>query len=169
VVEAINLCEEANTFIPALAYTFSSNPTEVEVAHEERAMGTTKYSLYKLVRLNFDLVTGFSLAPLQAFSLVGFILAASSTGVVIFQIFHRLLRGEAAEGMFQSVTEAMQFFLFGVVLFGIGLLGEYIGRIYQEVLRRPRFIVSAVLERHPAGEAPVAGQQPEIHQRSSVR
>jgi undecaprenyl-phosphate 4-deoxy-4-formamido-L-arabinose transferase len=146
VVDAINKCEEVSTFIPALAYTFSSNPTEIEVAHEERAAGTTKYSLYKLMRLNFDLVTGFSLAPLQAFSMVGFILAVGSTGVVVFQIFNRLLRGQAAEGMFQSVTEAMQFFLFGVVLFGIGLLGEYIGRIYQEVLRRPRFIVSAVLE-----------------------
>ncbi|MEO8157067.1 MAG: glycosyltransferase [Betaproteobacteria bacterium] len=146
VVDAINKCEEVNTFIPALAYTFSSTPAEIEVAHEERAVGTTKYSLYGLMRLNFDLVTGFSLAPLQAFSLVGFTLAAGSIGVVVFQVFNRLLRGQAAEGMFQSVTEATQFFLFGVVLFGIGLLGEYIGRIYQEVLRRPRFIVSAVLE-----------------------
>ncbi len=146
VVEAINKCEEVNTFIPALAYTFANNPAEIEVAHEQRAAGTTKYSLYKLTRLNFDLVTGFSLAPLQAFSLVGFLLAAGSMGIVVFQIFHRLVRGEAAEGMFQSVSDGVQFFLFGVVLFGIGLLGEYIGRIYQEVLRRPRFIISAVLE-----------------------
>jgi undecaprenyl-phosphate 4-deoxy-4-formamido-L-arabinose transferase len=153
VVDAINKCEEVNTFIPALAYTFSSSPAEIEVAHEERAVGTTKYSLYRLMRLNFDLVTGFSLAPLQAFSLVGFTLAAGSIGVVVFQVFNRLLRGEAAEGMFQSVTDATQFFLFGVVLFGIGLLGEYIGRIYQEVLRRPRFIVSAVLEDLPAEDA----------------
>jgi undecaprenyl-phosphate 4-deoxy-4-formamido-L-arabinose transferase len=166
VVDAINLCEEVNTFIPALAYTFSSNPAEVEVAHEERAAGTTKYSLYKLMRLNFDLVTGFSLAPLQVFSLVGFLLAAASTGIVVFQVFHRLLRGEAAQGMFQSVTDAAQFFLFGVVLFGIGLLGEYIGRIYQEVLRRPRFIVSAVLER-PAALA--AGRDADVHKTSAVR
>jgi undecaprenyl-phosphate 4-deoxy-4-formamido-L-arabinose transferase len=168
VVDAINRCEEVNTFIPALAYTFSSSPTEVEVEHEERAIGTTKYSLYKLIRLNFDLVTGFSLAPLQAFSLVGFVLAATSTGFVIFQIFHRLLRGPAAEGMFQSVAEAMQFFLFGVVLFGIGLLGEYIGRIYQEVLRRPRFIVSTVLEQQSTDTA-AAGQQSAIHKTSAVR
>ncbi|MEQ1880844.1 MAG: glycosyltransferase [Burkholderiales bacterium] len=146
IIEAINQCEEVNTFIPALAYTFANKPAEIPVEHEDRAAGTTKYSLYKLMRLNFDLVTGFSLAPLQAFSLVGFVLAVASTGAVVFQIIHRLVRGEAAEGMFQSVADAMQFFLFGVVLFGIGLLGEYIGRIYQEVLRRPRFIVSAVLE-----------------------
>jgi undecaprenyl-phosphate 4-deoxy-4-formamido-L-arabinose transferase len=169
VVDAINKCEEVNTFIPALAYTFSSNPTEIEVAHEERAAGTTKYSLYKLMRLNFDLVTGFSLAPLQTFSLVGFVLAVSSTGVVVFQIINRLVRGEAAEGMFQSVTEAAQFFLFGVVLFGIGLLGEYIGRIYQEVLRRPRFIVSAVLEERPAADAAQADKSAELQKTSAIR
>ena len=167
IVEAINKCEEVNTFIPALAYTFSSSPAEIEVAHEERAIGTTKYSLYKLMRLNFDLVTGFSLAPLQAFSLVGFLLAAASTGVVVFQVINRLVRGAAAEGVFQSVTEAAQFFLFGVVLFSIGLLGEYIGRIYQEVLRRPRFIVSAVLEER-ADSAP-AGMPAELHKTSAIR
>ncbi|MFL6579803.1 MAG: glycosyltransferase [Burkholderiales bacterium] len=169
IVDAINRCEEVNTFIPALAYMFSSRPAEVEVEHEERAVGTTKYSLYKLIRLNFDLVTGFSLAPLQFFSLVGFVLAASSTGVVIFQIFHRLLRGEAAEGMFQSVAEAVQFFLFGVVLFGIGLLGEYIGRIYQEVLRRPRFIVAAVLEKRSSEDAPAPVQQAGVSKTSALR
>jgi undecaprenyl-phosphate 4-deoxy-4-formamido-L-arabinose transferase len=156
IVDAINKCEEVNTFIPALAYTFSNNPTEIEVAHEERAVGTTKYSLYKLMRLNFDLVTGFSLAPLQAFSFVGFLLAAGSMGLVVFQIIHRLIRGEAAEGMFRSVFDGIEFFLFGAVLFGIGLLGEYIGRIYQEVLRRPRFLISAVLEDLPAAEAAAA-------------
>ena len=145
VVDAINRCEEVNTFIPALAYTFASRPVEIEVAHEERAAGETKYSLYRLMRLNFDLVTGFSLVPLQAFSVVGFILAAGSMGFVVFQVANRLMRGSAAEGVFASVVDGLGFFLAGVTLFGIGLLGEYIGRIYQQVLRRPRFIVSAVL------------------------
>jgi undecaprenyl-phosphate 4-deoxy-4-formamido-L-arabinose transferase len=146
IVNAINKCEEINTFIPALAYTFASNPAEIEVAHGERAAGETKYSLYKLMRLNFDLVTGFSLAPLQAFSVFGLVLATGSMGFVVFQICHRLVRGSAAEGVFPSVVDGLVFFLAGVTLFGIGLLGEYIGRIYQQVLRRPRFIVSAVLQ-----------------------
>jgi len=146
IVNAINRCEEVNTFVPALAYTFAVNPAEVEVAHAERATGTTKYSLYKLMRLNFDLVTGFTLAPLQAFSMVGFVVAACSMGFVAVHAIHRLISGPAAEGVFQSEIEGAEFFMFGLVLFGIGLLGEYIGRIYQEVLRRPRFIISAVLE-----------------------
>jgi len=157
IVLAINACEELNTFIPALAYTFSNNPTEIEVAHAERAYGETKYPFYKLVRLNFDLVTGFSVAPLQLFSLVGFIVAFGSFGMVLFQVIHRLVRGEAAEGMFYSIAHGLEFLLLGVALFGIGLLGEYIGRIYQEVLKRPRFIISAVLS-DTSGSAEAATQ-----------
>ncbi len=159
IVNAINACTEINTFIPALAYTFAQNPTEVEVEHAERVTGATKYSLYKLLRLNFDLVTGFSLAPLQLFSLVGFFLALGAMGLVVFQVIHRLMRGEAAEGMFDSIIEGMEMFISGLVLFGIGLLGEYIGRIYQEVLRRPRFLISGVLENLEAEDQQVPGIQ----------
>ncbi len=159
IVNAINRCEEVNTFVPALAYTFAANPAEVEVVHEERATGVTKYSLYKLMRLNFDLVTGFSLAPLQLFSLVGFSVATCSMGFVVVHAIHRLISGSTAEGVFQSELEGAEFFMFGLVLFGIGLLGEYIGRIYQEVLRRPRFIISAVLEDLPAEASSAARQE----------
>jgi undecaprenyl-phosphate 4-deoxy-4-formamido-L-arabinose transferase len=168
IVQAINLCEEINTFIPALAYTFASNPAEIEVAHEERAAGTTKYSLYKLMRLNFDLVTGFSLAPLQAFSLVGVVLAMLSIGGVVAQVVHRLIRGEAAEGVFPSVWAGLEFFLLGVILFGIGLLGEYIGRIYHEVLRRPRFIISAVLEQSRDESVSNTGRYPVPRERAGA-
>jgi len=75
IVNAINACSEVNTFIPALAYTFARNPAEVEVEHSARAMGATKYSFYRLLRLNFDLVAGFSLAPLQIFSVFGILVA----------------------------------------------------------------------------------------------
>src|SRR6187397_341723 len=78
IVDAVAASREVSTFIPALAYTFAHSPVEVEVAHEERVAGESKYSLYKLVRLNFDIVTGFSLAPLQLFSLFGMFVAAVS-------------------------------------------------------------------------------------------
>lgn len=159
IVNAINACTEVNTFIPALAYTFAHNPTEIEMEHEERKAGATKYSLYKLVRLNFDLVTGFSLVPLQAFSLAGFLLALSAMGLVMVQVVRRLIFGAAAEGMFDSVIEGIELFLAGLVLLGIGILGEYIGRIYQEVLRRPRFVIGGVLERRVAAADLLPGER----------
>lgn len=153
IIDAINSCREVNTFIPALAYTFAQNPTEIEVAHEERAAGQTKYSLYKLVRLNFDLVTGFSAVPLELFSLAGILVSLGSLAFFVFLAIRRLVIGPEAEGLFTLFSIA--FFLIGICLFGIGLLGEYIGRIYQQVRLRPRYVIQAILEPRPASfEAP---------------
>jgi undecaprenyl-phosphate 4-deoxy-4-formamido-L-arabinose transferase len=145
IIAAINSCREVNTFIPALAYTFAQHPAEIEVAHEERAAGASKYSLYSLVRLNFDLVTGFSVVPLQAFSLSGIVISLLSLAFVIFLAIRRLVVGPEAEGVFTLFGIA--FFLIGIALFGIGLLGEYVGRIYEQVRQRPRYLVQAILER----------------------
>ena len=146
VVDAINSCAEVNTFIPALAYSFAQNPTEIEVAHEERHAGESKYSLYSLVRLNFDLMTGFSVVPLQWFSMTGIAISLLSALFVIFLLIRRLVVGPEAEGLFTLFGIA--FFLIGLTLFGVGMLGEYVGRIYQQVRHRPRYIVGAVLENH---------------------
>jgi len=151
IVDAINACQEMNTFIPALAYTFAQHPTEIEVSHEERAAGESKYSLYNLIRLNFDLVTGFSVMPLQLFSLTGIAISLLSVAFVIFLAIRRLLVGPEAEGVFTLFGIA--FFLIGITLFGIGLLGEYVGRIYEQVRHRPRYLVQAVLERKDRPEA----------------
>jgi undecaprenyl-phosphate 4-deoxy-4-formamido-L-arabinose transferase len=145
IVDTVNTCREINTFIPALAYTFAQRPTEVEVVHEERAAGESKYSLYKLVRLNFDLVTGFTTLPLQLFSLSGIVISLLSIGFVLFLAIRRLVVGPEAEGLFTLFGIA--FFLIGVTLFGIGLLGEYIGRIYEQVRQRPRYVIQALLEK----------------------
>ena len=134
-----------NTFIPALAYTFAQKPVEIEVAHEERFAGESKYSLYSLVRLNFDLMTAFSVVPLQLFSLIGIVIATLSFFFVAYLAIRRVfLVGPEAEGLFTLFGIA--FFLIGVTLFGIGLLGEYVGRIYQQVRSRPRYLIAAVLE-----------------------
>ena len=146
IVETINQCREINTFIPALAYTFANDPIEIEVGHAERAAGESKYSLYSLIRLNFDLVTGFSVVPLQAFSLIGALLSIASAVLVVVLALRRIFMGPEAEGLFTLFGIA--FFLIGVTLLGIGLLGEYVGRIYEEVRGRPRWIVQGVLERH---------------------
>ena len=144
VVDTINRCNEVNTFVPALAYTFSLNPTEIEVGHEERAAGESKYSLFKLVRLNFDLVTGFSLIPLQFMSFLGIALALASGALFVLLMIDRLLFGSQVQGVFTLF--AITFCLLGVLLFSMGLLGEYIGRIYEQVRGRPRYVVQAVLD-----------------------
>ncbi|HEX7404072.1 MAG TPA: glycosyltransferase, partial [Usitatibacter sp.] len=137
IIDAIRASREVSTYIPALAYSFSQNPTEVEVEHEERQAGESKYSLYKLIRLNFDIVTGFSVMPLQLFSLFGIFISLVSLGTYVVVIIQRIVSG-TADGLWVIWDrDILQFFLTGMVLFGLGLIGEYVGRIYDEVKHRP--------------------------------
>jgi undecaprenyl-phosphate 4-deoxy-4-formamido-L-arabinose transferase len=146
IVRAIAASREISTFIPALAYTYAHSPTEIEVEHEERAAGESKYSLYKLIRLNFDLITGFSLVPLQLFSMFGMIVSAGSLVTYLIVIVDRLILAGWREG-FATLwdRDILAFFLIGMLLFGLGLIGEYVGRIYQQVRERPRYTVRAIL------------------------
>ncbi len=158
IIRAIGDCSEANTYIPALAYTFARNPVEIEVSHAERAAGESKYSLYSLIRLNFDLITGFSLAPLQLFSIFGIIISLLSGVFFIYLIFRRFIVGPEAEGLFTLF--AIVFMLIGILLLGVGILGEYVGRIYMQVRDRPRYLIQAVLEKETdeslAASAPIS-------------
>ena len=151
VVTALNQTREVNTFIPALASLYAMRPIEVPIAHEERFAGRSKYSLYSLIRLNFDLITGFSVVPLQLFSMIGMLISLASALLFVVLVVRRLWLGSEAEGLFTLF--AFVFFLIGVALFGIGLLGEYVGRIYAQVRERPRYIVQAVLEEEPGVQA----------------
>ena len=145
IIESIVASEETSTFIPALAYSYAAKPTEVEVEHAARAAGESKYRLYDLIRLNFDLMTGFSVVPLQVFTLFGMVVSVFSTLFVIFLFIRRLVVGPEAEGVFTLF--AILYFLVGVGIMGLGIIGEYIGRIYKEVRRRPRFIIRKIYER----------------------
>src|SRR6202158_4596802 len=147
IIDAIRASREVSTYIPALAYSFSQNPTEVEVEHEERQAGESKYSLYKLIRLNFDIVTGFSVMPLQLFSLFGIFVSLVSLGAYVVVIAQRIVMGEGDGVWVIWDRDILQFFLTGMVLFGLGLIGEYVGRIYQQGRERARYIIQAVLER----------------------
>jgi undecaprenyl-phosphate 4-deoxy-4-formamido-L-arabinose transferase len=151
VVNAINRCVEVSTFVPALGYTFARHPTEIEVAHAERVVGQSRYSLYRLIRLNFDLMTGFSVAPLQFFSMAGMVIALISILGVVLLVIRRLVHGPEAEGVFTLF--AIAFFLIGVLLMGVGVVGEYVGRIYEQVRQRPRYTVAAVLQEDAQREA----------------
>ena len=126
-----------------------ANPTEVEVAHEERAAGESKYSLYKLIRLNFDLITGFSLVPLQLFSMFGMLVSLLALVTYVIVIAYRLVIADWHDVATLYVLwdrDILAFFLIGMLLFGLGLVGEYVGRIYQQVRERPHYTVRAVLE-----------------------
>jgi undecaprenyl-phosphate 4-deoxy-4-formamido-L-arabinose transferase len=144
VVTALNQTREVNTFIPALASLYAMKPIEVPISHEERFAGRSKYSMYSLIRLNFDLITGFSVVPLQLFSMVGMAVSLLSALFFVYLFIRRLVVGPEAEGLFTLF--GIVFFFIGLALFGIGLLGEYVGRIYAQVRERPRYIVEAVLE-----------------------
>ncbi len=146
VVDNINRCQEASTFIPALAQTFAASPSEVPVAHAERLEGESKYSLYKLIRLNFDLMTGFSVVPLQLFALLGVLTSLFSVAFALFLLVRRFIVGAEVEGVFTLF--AILFFFVGITIFGIGIVGEYVGRIYQEVRRRPRYVVRRIHGAH---------------------
>lgn len=142
VVDVMTASGEASTFIPALAQQYARRPVEIDVAHDERTAGESKYSLYKLVRLNFDLMTGFSLVPLQLFSLLGLLTALFGIGFGVFLLARRVVVGAEVEGVFTLF--ALAFVVLGVVMAGVGVVGEYVGRIYQQVRGRPRYLIRKV-------------------------
>jgi undecaprenyl-phosphate 4-deoxy-4-formamido-L-arabinose transferase len=144
IIEAIVRSGANNTFIPALAYSFSGNPTEVGVKHEERNAGVSNYSFYMLIRLNFDLITGFSLAPLQLFTMVSIACAAGSFLLMVVLALRRLILGPEEGGLFTLF--GILFFLISVTMVGIGLIGEYVGRTYQVVRVRQRYFVREMIE-----------------------
>ena len=144
VIDAIVQSGAINTFIPALAYTFADRATEVTVRHEERHAGASHYSFYKLVRLNFDLVTGFSLAPLQYFTMFALACSAGSFLLVLVLAARRIFIGPEEGGLFTLF--GILFFLISVTMVGVGLIGEYVGRTYQVVRTRQRYHVREILE-----------------------
>jgi undecaprenyl-phosphate 4-deoxy-4-formamido-L-arabinose transferase len=144
IVDLIKQCDEPSTFITALGYSFAINPTEIGIPHEPRREGESKYDVYRLIRVAFDLFTGFSMAPLHVFTVFGFFVSALSGLLVAYLLMRRLIVGPEAEGVFTLF--AILYFLISVAITGIGIVGEYVGRIYQVVRRRPRFLIREVIE-----------------------
>lgn len=153
IIDIINESRETTTFIPALAQKFAVNPIEIPVAHRERELGESKYGLFQLIRLNFDLMTSFSLVPLQLVTMAGMLLSALSFLFLLYMFVRRLLLGVGTwQSFIEQAFEAAQFIVSGITLFALGIIGEYIGRIYREVSRRPRYAVRKVYEYEGNGE-----------------
>jgi undecaprenyl-phosphate 4-deoxy-4-formamido-L-arabinose transferase len=142
IVQQITKCSEISSFIPALANTFARSIAEIQVPHRDRAKGRSKYSLRGLIRLNFDLMTGFSLLPIQAISAFGLAVAVLGVLFSIFLFIRRLIVGPEAEGLFTLF--AILFAFIGIQILALGIIGEYVGRIYNEVRKRPRFVIKEV-------------------------
>ena len=147
VVDAMLQCHERSTFIPILANSFARKTTEIEVGHAERTEGDSKYGLWKLINLQFDLLTSMTTFPLRVLSVLGGVISAAGVGFGIFLLIMRLVYGSdwAAEGVFTLF--AILFIFIGAQFIGMGLLGEYIGRIYDDVRARPRYFVHRVVGR----------------------
>lgn len=144
VVERMIQCHEHSTFIPALATLFAKHATEVEVGHEERHGGQTNYPLPKLINLQFDLVASFSDLPIKLIMYGGILLSLLGVCFGIVLAIARLAYGAswAAEGVFTLF--AILFVFVGMQFFALGVLGEYIGRIYSEVRRRPEYVIENI-------------------------
>jgi undecaprenyl-phosphate 4-deoxy-4-formamido-L-arabinose transferase len=144
VVERMIDCHEHATFIPALATHFGKRVTEIEVAHEERHGGKSNYPLRKLINLQFDLVASFSELPIKLIMYGGVLLAILGVCFGLFLVVARLVYGAvwAAQGVFTLF--AILFVFVGLQFFALGLIGEYIGRIYREVRKRPEYVIEHV-------------------------
>lgn len=147
IIEVMLQCHEHSTFIPVLANNFANKTTEVEVGHAERSAGESKYSLWKLINLQFDLLTSMTTAPLRLLNVLGALIALLGVGFGLFLFIMRLSYGPdwAADGVFTLF--ALLFIFIGAQFIGLGLLGEYIGRIYHDVRARPRYFVREVVGR----------------------
>lgn len=142
VVRAMVSCRERRTFIPALGMSLGRKGTEIEVDHAARSHGQSKYNLYKLLKLNLDLMMGFTSIPLRLVSATGLVIALVGLGFSLFLLLRRLIHGTEAEGVFTLF--GILFFFIGVQTMAIGLVGEYLARMYDEVRDRPRFLIRAV-------------------------
>ncbi len=144
VVDQISQCKERSSFIPVLAMMYAKKTTEIPVEHAERARGTSKYGMLQLIKLQMDLMTGFSFLPLRFLSWFGGLVALFAFVLAIYILVMRLIRGDhwAQFGVFTLF--AALFMMVGGLFIGMGILGEYVGRIYGEVRQRPRYVVRKV-------------------------
>jgi undecaprenyl-phosphate 4-deoxy-4-formamido-L-arabinose transferase len=145
IVDQIVKIGDASPFITALSQELAGNPSEIDVGHAERAAGKSNYNLYKLIRYNFDLVTGFSLVPLQIFTIVGVVCSVMSFMFVLYMIIRHMIIGHEAAGT--STLIAILYLLISITMLGLGIIGEYVGRIYKEIRHRPRYMVKEILEK----------------------
>jgi dolichol-phosphate mannosyltransferase len=139
VVQDMKKCREQNRFVRGLMSWIGYKQIGICYDRPERKSGTTKYGFFKLLILSLDAMCGFSIVPLRIATLLGFTTLIISAVFVIAIIVHRLLFGLNIPGY--ALATAGMFFLGGVEMLLLGVIGEYVGRIYRQVQQRPLYLV----------------------------
>ena len=148
IVDAMLLCNEHSTFIPILGNSFARNACEIPVAHEARKVGDSKYSLWKLINLQFNMLTCMTTLPLRLLTYFGLLAGFSGFVLSLYIVIRRFLPGgDEWANMGEFILFAILFIFVGIQMVGIGVLGEYIGRIYTDVRRRPQFFIEKIIGR----------------------
>lgn len=144
VVTEFRQCREQNRFVRGLVAWTGFKQTSIPYDRDSRYQGKTKYNYFKLLKLGFDAILGFSTVPLRLGMLAGLVVSAISFVIMCMVVFQKLFMGIAIEG-YALLTSGM-FLLGGIQLFVIGLLGSYVGRIYRQEQNRPLYVVSEMSE-----------------------
>lgn len=166
IVDAMLRCSERTTFIPVLANSFARKTTEIPVEHSARTEGKSKYGFWKLIQLQFDLLTSMTTFPLRMLSVLGGIISLLGVSFGVLLMVLRVVYGsEWAEGGVFTLF-AILFTFIGAQFLAMGLLGEYIGRIYHDVRARPRSFVERMIQHDRPREARRAIHAIEISEKS---
>lgn len=140
VIDTMRRMRERHRFIRGMTSWVGFKQTGVEYVRQERFAGSTSYPLRRMLKFASDAITGFSYFPLQLATYLGFIIAGLAVLFILFVIAARLSGNQTFEG--QATTLVMVLFLGGIQLLSLGIIGEYLGRIYDEVKGRPLYVVS---------------------------
>jgi len=144
VIEKIDQCQDRSRYMAVLMSWMAVPTVHVEVDHHLRKMGQTKYGVLPLLRLTWDLITGYSNFPLRLVTYLGLLGAGLGFAIMMFLLYQRLVAGILIEGF--VVLSAVFSFFAGVQLLSIGFLGEYLGRVHLKIQNRPEYIVHKVID-----------------------
>ena len=163
VVNALLQMPERARFLRGLVTWVGFRQTSVEFVAKPRLHGNTKFSLSKMIRFSIDGVTAFSSVPLRLSAYMGLLAALSGVPYALWAVYARLFTADRVVHGWASVIVAV-LFLGGVQLIAIGILGEYLGRIYEEVKGRPLYVARQIYGVAPrAADVRIAGAAPEHH------
>lgn len=142
-IDALKLFREVNLFLRGIVPLVGFKSAVVYYDRAERFAGVSKYPLRKLLNLALDAVTSFSVVPLRLITLTGFIVFALSSMMVAWTLWERLFTDHAVPGW--ASTTLPIYFLGGLQILCVGVIGEYLGKLYQEVKARPRYIIERII------------------------